>query len=201
MSATVSRTETTMIQIQGHHVRRIFGTEGEFTVMPDKVAGTAYLKPLTDKPAFNVFVSDENGHTWNLMLAVTNGPADIILIKEVGSDNNVEAKKGFDLPHDNAVKKMLFSLSAESNDEEDSQDVNEIIPLWQEATFVKTKVIKGNSLQGEKYLLTNTSNKPMVIDERELYRKGVVAISVDTPNLPPSETTEVYVISNKTEAE
>lgn len=85
--------------------------------------------------------------------------------------------------------------------DEDTQIVNNIVPLWAESRFVQVKIIKGNSLLGEKYLLTNTSNKPLDIDERELYRKGVVAVSVRTPYLQPSETTEVYVISNNSETE
>jgi len=60
--------------------------------------------------------------------------------------------------------------------------------------FVLVKVVNG-PLRGEKYLLTNTSDKSMVIDERELYRRGVLAVSVERPELKPAETTAVYVIS------
>lgn len=200
LSATVSRTEPTLIQIAGHRVRNIFGTAGEFTVTPDKVAGSAYLKPVTDKPAFSIFVTDENGHTWNLLLSVVNGPSEIITIKEPGG--TASASKGHDLPREEEIKQMLFSLMRNNHDsDEDTQIVNNIVPLWAESRFVQVKIIKGNSLLGEKYLLTNTSNKPLDIDERELYRKGVVAVSVRTPYLQPSETTEVYVISNNSEAE
>jgi conjugal transfer pilus assembly protein TraK len=71
---------------------------------------------------------------------------------------------------------------------------NEIVPLWTEALFVLTRVIDG-PLKGEKYLLTNTSANAMVIDERELYRRQVIAISITKPQLSPGETTEVFVIS------
>ena len=45
LSARVSRAEPTLIRIDGHRVRRIFGAEGEFAVTADKEAGTAYIKP------------------------------------------------------------------------------------------------------------------------------------------------------------
>jgi len=66
------------------------------------------------------------------------------------------------------------------------------------AMFVLVKVVEG-PLKGEKYLLTNTSDKPMVIDERELYRRGVVAIAIEKPELKPAETTAVYVVSENAE--
>lgn len=202
LSASVSRTEPTLIQIAGHRVRNIFGTAGEFTVTPDKLSGSAYLKPVTDKPAFNIFVTDENGHTWNLLLSVVNGPSDIITIKEPGVSIARAARKGHDLPREESIKQMLFALMGHGGDEdEDTQKMNETIPLWAETHFVRVKITKGNSLVGEKYELTNLSNKPLDIDERDLYRKGVVAVSVRKPYLQPSETTDVFVISNKTEAE
>ena len=92
-------------------------------------------------------------------------------------------------------------MSNNNDDDEDSENVNDVVPLWKESMFVRTKVVRGNSLVGEKYRLTDMSNKPMIIDERELYRKDVVAISIDKPDLQPAETTDVYVISINHEVE
>lgn len=195
LAASVSRAEPTLIRVDGHHIRRIFGAEGDFSVTPDKDAGTAYLKPATDKKAFSAFVSDDAGHTWKLLLSVADGPSDSIIIK--GRPDPGSKQAGRDLASIQAIKRVLLAL--ESDQEMDpkmdpeTRVVNEIVPLWQESLFVLVKVLDG-ALKGEKYLLTNTSAKPMVIDERELYRRGVVAISVEKPRLDPAETTPVYVI-------
>jgi len=69
---------------------------------------------------------------------------------------------------------VVLALDSETEGDLDARRANEIVPLWKEAMFVLVKVVEG-PLKGEKYLLTNTSDKPMVIDERELYRRGVVA--------------------------
>ena len=202
LSATVSKTEPTLIQIEGHRVRKIFGSEGDFIVTPDKFSGSAYLKPSADKSVFSIFVSDENGKTWNLLLSVVDGPAEVITIREPGGAAAASVAKGHDLPRVEAIKQMLFDLMGQAGDDDaDTQAVNDIVPLWVESRFVRVKIIKGSSLVGEKYVLTNTSNKPLDIDERELYRKGVVAVSVRKPYLQPSETTDVFVISNNSEAE
>lgn len=197
LSAAVSRAEPTLIRIEGHRVRRIFGAEGEFSITADKEAGTAYIKPSTDKPTLSLFISDEIGRTWKLLLAVTDGPSDSISIRSRTTGNNPSAP-GKDVSRNQQIKRLLLALQSDTDSEMDSRATNEIVPLWSEALFVLTKVIEG-PLKGERYQLTNTSSVSMVIDERELYRRRVVAISVAKPQLAPGQTTDVFVISENTD--
>ncbi len=199
LTASVSRAEPTLIRIDGHRVRRIFGAEGEFAITADKEAGTAFIKPSTDKPTLTLFVSDENGRTWKLLLAVTDGPSDSITIKG-RSTGNVVQPQGKDVTRNQQIKRVLLALQSESPSDSDMdvRATNEIVPLWSEVLFVQTKVVDG-PLKGEKYQLTNTSANPMVIDERELYRRQVVAIAVSKPQLAPGEHTEVFVISENSD--
>lgn len=197
LSAAVSRAEPTLIRIEGHRVRRIFGAEGEFSITADKEAGTAYIKPSTDKPTISLFVSDETGRTWKLLLAVRDGPSDSITIRSrsLGSSATVQGK---DSSRNQQIKRLLLALQSDSDAETDIRVTNEIVPLWSEALFVLTKVIEG-PLKGERYQLTNTSSVSMVIDERELYRRRVVAIAVSKPQLAPGQTTDVFVISENSD--
>jgi len=146
---------------------------------------------VADKQAFSAFVSDDAGHTWKLLLSVADGPSDSIIIK--GKPDPGSKQAGRDLASIQAIKRVLLALESDQEPDPETRVVNEIVPLWQESLFVLVKVLDG-ALKGEKYLLTNTSAKPMVIDERELYRRGVIAISVEKPRLEPAETTAVYVI-------
>jgi len=196
LSARVSRAEPTLIRIDGHRVRRIFGAEGDFAVTADKEAGTAYIKPSTDKSTLSLFVSDESGRTWKLLLSVIDGPSDSITIKSRSVSGSVIAP-GKDVPRNQLIKRILLSLQSDGDGEFDFRVTNEIVPLWSEALFVLTKVIDG-PLRGEKYQLTNTSANLMVLDERELYRRHVVAISIAKPQLSPGESTDVFVMSEGT---
>ena len=197
LSARVSRAEPTLIRIDGHRVRRIFGAEGEVAVTADKEAGTAYIKPSTDKSTLSLFVSDESGRTWKLLLSVIDGPSDSITIKSRSISGAVTAQ-GRDVPRNQLIKRVLLSLQSEGDGEFDFRVSNEIVPLWSEALFVLTKVIDG-PLKGEKYQLTNTSANLMVLDERELYRRHVVAVSIAKPQLSPGESTDVFVLSESTD--
>lgn len=193
LTARISRHEPTLIRIDGHRIVRVFGAEGDFVVTPDKDAGTAYIKPTTDKQSISAFVSDEKGRTWRLLLAIGDGPADTIVIR-----GKAERACNRDFARNQAIKQVLLALESPEETEFETRKTNELVPLWKEAMFVLVKIVEG-PFRGEKYHLTNTSNKPMVIDEREFYRRGVVAVSVERHQLNSAETTAVYVISEATQ--
>lgn len=197
LAASLSRAEPTLIRIEGHRIRRVFGAEGDFDVKADKDAGAAFVKPTTDKPAFSAYVADDAGRTWKLLLSLTDGPADSIVIKGRGGES-AGKRAGKDSARSQAIKRVVLALDADGETDMESRTANELVPLWKEALFVLVKIVQG-PLRGEKYQLSNASDKPMVIDERELYRRGVVAVSVEKSELKPAETTAVYVISEPAE--
>lgn len=197
LAASLSRSEPTLIRIEGHRIRRVFGAEGDFDVKADKDAGAAFVKPTTDKPAFSAYVADDAGRTWKLLLSLTDGPADSIVIKGRGGES-AGKRPGKDSTRNLEIKRVVLALDADGETDMESRTANELVPLWKEALFVLVKIVQG-PLRGEKYQLSNASDKPMVIDERELYRRGVVAVSVEKSELKPAETTAVYVISEPAE--
>lgn len=68
------------------------------------------------------------------------------------------------------------------------------IALWREARFVQVARYDVPGLVGEAYELTNISGQRMVIDERELYRPGVVSVSLRALQLAPGASTEVWIV-------
>ena len=201
LAASLSRSEPTLIRIEGHRIRRVFGAEGDFDVKADKDAGTAFVKPTTDKPALSAYVADDAGRTWKLLLSLTDGPADSIVIRGRAGESYGK-RTGKDSARNLEIKRVVLALDGDGETDMEARAANELVSLWKEALFVLVKIVQGSpgwSLRGEKYHLSNTSDKPMVIDERELYRRGVVAVSVEKAELKPAETTTVYVISEPAE--
>lgn len=68
------------------------------------------------------------------------------------------------------------------------------VALWKEARFVLVARYEVPGLVGEVYELTNVSGEAMVIDERELYRPGVVSVSLRELKLKPAATTKVWIV-------
>lgn len=192
LAASVSRAEPTLVRVDGQRIRRVFGAEGDFMVTPDPDTGAAYIKPTTDKAAFTAFVTDDAGRTWKLLLASTDGVSDSIVIKAARGSGDPKAE-GRDFARNQSIKRAILQIDS-NDDDSGARNVNEVVPLWDESIFVLTRVIEG-PFRGEKYRLTNVSAKPMIIDEREIYRRGVVAISIERPTLNPGESTSVIVIS------
>ena len=194
LTAMVSRSEPNLIRIEGRKIRRIQGVEGEFQVSPDKDTGVAYLKPTTDKPVLSLFIADDAGRHWKITLKVAEIPAETIVIRD-RSRLHQEAKAfASDESRNTAIRRVLMALARDAEPEDMiARDTLEIVPLWNEARFVLVRTLEG-TLVGEKYQLTNVSKTRMVIDERELYRRGVLAVMVESLELEPGEATQVMVV-------
>lgn len=194
LAARVSRHEPTLIRVDGHKILDVFGIDGDFEAKPDSSnSGSAFFNPLSDKNVLSAYVSDSAGRTWRLLLSVTDAPAETIVIK-----SNKPVKKavqaGKDQARNQIIKRMVLGLAGAGPEAHNVRDTLEAIPLWNEATFIQTGVIDGD-IRGERYQLTNTSATTMRIDERELYRPGTLGIVVEKPELAPSESTMIYVVS------
>ncbi len=189
LHATVSRSEPTLVRVEGSRITRVYGAEGDFTAVPDSETGAAYIKPMADKSHISIFITDESKHTWKLLLAIIDKPADTIVIHgRKKSVRTVEADH--DMERNRAIKHMILALESPQME---SRSVNRVVPLWNDVMFVLTATVDGR-YTGEKYRMKNTSSHQLVIDERELYRPGVVAVSVERPVLNPGEASDVFII-------
>lgn len=194
LTATVSRSEPNLIRIEGRKIRRIQGVEGEFQVNPDKDTGVVYLKPTSDKPLLSLFVADDVGRHWKLNLKVDDVPAETVIIRDRSRMRQEAKALAADEPRNVAIRRVLMALARDIEPEDmTARDTLEIVPLWNEARFVLVRTLDG-TLVGEKYHLTNVSKTRMVIDEREIYRRGVLAVMVESLELEPGEATQVMVV-------
>src|SRR5438876_965679 len=79
------------------------------------------------------------------------------------------------------------------------EEVNRPVQLWTESRFTMLRLYESRGLIGEKYLLTNISNEPMVLAEQEFDREqgDVVGVSIESHNLRPGESTNVFVLRQR----
>ncbi len=188
-TATVSRREPTLITVDGHKIKRIYGTEGLFVVTPEADTGAAWFKPMTDAPMFSVFVTDVDGHHFKLLLEVKDVPADAIIIKPPRSIVSPSAVGLRNEPRNVAITAVIQALY---NGEGDSKNL--VIPLWKGTQFTLLREYELEAVKGQVYRLVNLSAKRMVVDEREFYHERVQAVAIDKLTLEPNDTTLVYVV-------
>ena len=175
---------------------------GEIALTCDRDKGEIYVRPVGDsvKP-INLFVASANA-TYTLLLRRSDTPADTIVIRDrtpKALKHSTSAQNPAS-PSPNQVRAMKALLVAMASDRVPPdirvEETHGMLPLWNEARFSRVRQYDGRGLVGEKYLLQNISDGPMVLAEPEFDREqgSVVSIAVEHHNLRPGESTSVYVI-------
>lgn len=174
---------------------------GEVVLECDRERGEIYVKPVAAgvKP-INLFVSSGRA-TYTLVLKRVDMPADTIVIVDRILREPLAAGlakvTGYAPNHERALKAMLFAMAGDEVPADlRIEEVNQPVQLWAEARFTLMRTFEGRDRIGEKYLLTNVSNEPMALAEEEFDRDGgdVLAVAIETHDLAPGESTNVFVI-------
>lgn len=177
---------------------------GEIVLECDRDKGEVYVRPVGPgaKP-INLFVSTGEA-TYTLLLKRVDMPADTIVIRDktarrLPGEHSAPLANltGRSPVHIRNLKTMLIAMASERlSPEIRVEEVGRPVTLWAEARFSLMRMYEGRGLIGEKYLLTNVSERPMVLAEQEFDREGadVQAVAIENLNLRPGESTSVYVI-------
>lgn len=177
---------------------------GEVVVECDANKGDIFIRPVkTNTKPINLFISSANA-TYTLLLRPTDTPADTIVIRDqTPPRSSVSPRLTSDMPSGrsaNPIRQMKALLVTMATNRIPSdihvEEVNQPIPLWQEARLTLLRRYTGRGLIGERYQLDNISSNTMVLSEQELDRANghVLGIAVENHNLRPNDSTNVFVI-------
>lgn len=174
---------------------------GEIVLECDAEKGEVYVRPVgaAGKPV-NLFVSSQQA-TYTLLLRRSDTPADTIVIRDktprqAKADGSAGAA-GRQPQHVRSLKAMLVAMASDRVPTDIRvEEVSRPIQLWAEAQFSLTRLYEGRGLVGERYVLTNVSDKDMVLAEQEFDREkgGVLGVAIENHNLRPGDSTAIYVI-------
>src|SRR2546423_983588 len=124
-------------------------------------------------------------------------PADTIVTRDrtprqARAEGNTEAPTGRHAPHVRSLKAMLVAMASDRVPADIRvEEVAKPMQLWLEVSFSLVRLYEGRGLIGERYILTNVSNQPVVLAEQEFDRDAgaVLAVAIENHNLRPGETT------------
>ena len=225
VEAAIALKEPTRIKIDGGAISDVFGNiystncgaagtaplvpngpslpavnpSGEVILECDKDRGEIYVKPIgAGAKPINLFVSSGKA-TYTLVLRRVDMPADTIVIVDrtsTAAGAGSPMVSGRAPNHERALKAMLVAMASDEPGDLRVEEMNQPVELWAEARFTLLTTFEGRELSGEKYLLVNVSQAPMVLAEEEFNRDSgdVVAVSIETHTLAPGESTNVFVI-------
>ncbi len=179
---------------------------GEIVLECDRDKGEIYVRPVGEgRKPINLFVSSARG-TYTLLLRRADTPADTIVIRDKAAlQRRADNSAGRPVPgtaasHVRGLKALLVAMASERVPADFQVDaVGQPVTLWREARFALERTYRGRGLVGERYVLQNVSDAPMVLTEAEFDRDddesgSVAGISIEHHNLLPGEHTVVFVI-------
>lgn len=210
VQVNISAREQNRLAIDGKRIGSVVPSQkGIITYVKDEAAGALYFTLASDAPnsgTVTLFVADEQNPsvTYKLILVPRPIAGEEIIIKPVAERTAAVARKGGDgraLSYERRAKDMILTMADEENQDVDAVAVNQEIPLWKEGRLVMLSKYMDGDLVGEKYRLTNVSKTDMLLVEQELYRKGVVSVSIENLTLPPTGQTLIFIVRGRKENE
>jgi len=227
VEASIALKEATRIKVDGANITEVFGNihssncggaaavnrdtgpslaainpAGEIFLECDKDKGEIYVKPVSAgaKPV-NLFISTAKS-TYTLILKRVDMPADTIVLKDrvLQQAARLEHSGGTSPSHVRSLKQMLTAMASDRVGADVLvEEVNRPVQLWTETRFTMLRRYESRGLIGEKYLLTNISNEPMMLAEQEFDREqgDVLGVSIESHNLRPGESTNVFVLRQR----
>ena len=197
--AKVSRKEVTRISIERGRIRKVTGNAGEFVLEKDDEKGQVVIRPVSPdstKP-INLFVSTERS-TIGLLLQPVDTPSDAIVIREARDAVTGPARIERSGRHVRTMKNLLLAMAEDAlPDDMEVREPGRELTLWPGARLTLQRQWLGSGVVGEKYQLVNTGASTLDLAERDLFKRGVMAVSVEQAPLRPGETTQLFVIRER----
>jgi len=197
--ARISQKEVTRIAFERSRIRKVTGNSGEFVMEKDEDRGQIYIRPTASdatKP-INLFVSSDRG-TVALLLQPIDGPSDTLIIREPRVPSTPSSSPERAQAHVRAVKNLMLAMANDTTPEDmEVRTATRELALWPGVQLTLDRAYVGVSLVGERFFLSNIGTTEIEIDAQALYKRGVMAIAVETGLLRPGDMTNVFVIRER----
>ena len=184
---------------------------GRINVLKDEVDGEIYLQPMSAADG----QAGRGGEPVKLDIKTDRGtfallvqPADVVgdtLVLRPRSGEGVPPKLSTQAQrsgaHVRSIKALILAMANPALGAEfDQQRVGvagEEQQLWAEARLVLKQITRAPGLRGDSFELINVSGQRLVLDERELFSPGVLAVSAKRLVLEPGESTPLWVVRSE----
>lgn len=200
-SAKISSVDVTRIFVQGDRIRSVKGLKGAYTRENDEKNGEIYIQPspLYRDRAFTILIDTEQGRHFTLLLNPTASPSETLMLVPKGVGRERAARFEQASPYELTINHLVRAMK--NGDLPEGYAVHEIDnkTTYQFRNQLRLKlktVYEGLNLRGEIYEIINKQSVPIQLDEREFYKPGTRAISLDTIIVQPMATIHLYRVTS-----
>ena len=201
-----SADDSNIIGINGGSIDSVWSTEDKVSLDKNEDTGQAIFRPLVKTP-FTLFVLSDSGATYTLRVMPKPGLAgQVIVIDEFNSEGSAASRRRAlsVVPFKHEVKRWLRSLETADRPAPRLRGfrlntVNTPVSLWRETRIVHALSWSRSDLRIDRYLVTNVSDAPLRIEEREFrtLARGIRAVALRKLELSPGETTVLYTVRDQ----
>jgi len=195
----ISQKEVTRISFERSRIRKITGNAGEFVLEKDEEKGQIYIRPVSPESTkpINLFLTSERS-TVALLLQPVDTPSDTIVIREARDSMKSPSRMERSGLHVRTLKNLLLAMANDAlPDDMTVRESRQELTLWPGVRLTLQRAWLGAGIVGEKYQLANTGNSDVNLRERDLYKPGVMAVSLERATLPPGAATNLFVIRER----
>ena len=195
----ISQKEVTRISFEHGRIRKVTGNAGEFVLEKDEEKGQVFIRPASPESTkpINLFVSSERS-TVALLLQPVDTPSDTIVIREGRDPLRSASRMERSGLHVRTVKNLLLAMAGDALPEDmEVREAGQQLALWPGVRLTLERAWLGAGIVGEKYQLVNIGTSEVNLVERDLYKPGVVAVSLEHASLRPGEATNLFVIRER----
>lgn len=195
----IARQEVTRIAFERGRMRKVTANAGELVVEKDEDKGQIFIRPTapdSSKP-INLFVSSEQS-TVALLLQPVDTPSDTIVIREARPPGAAVSRVERSGRHVRTLKNLLLTMATDAlPDDLEVREPGHELALRPGVRLTLQRAWLGAAIVGEKYLLANLGSAPLELAERDIFKPGVLAVSLEQTQLPPGAATNLFVIRER----
>jgi conjugal transfer pilus assembly protein TraK len=206
----ISLKELSRIAIEGAKITDAHYRDGAVDATNDAKTGELrVLPPENNLRPINMILTTDKQTVYTVVLEVKDVPSQTILLRDPSLLQPTREKVLSSGPritkstdYERSIKALMVAMARDDRPS-DAEVVakNVEFALWQESRFILRHAYISRSLVGERFQLTNVSTSLMRLAEQEFYRPGVLAVGMDSQELPPGTMTSVYIVRERTDNE
>ncbi|MHB1949713.1 MAG: TraK domain-containing protein [Gammaproteobacteria bacterium] len=190
ITAKISSLDITRIIVQGDRIKTLKGIKGAYTRENDENNGEVYLQPSTlyQNAAFTVLIETEKKRHFTLLLTPVAVPGGTLMLvpKGVGREEAAQFEQSSD--YQTTISHLIRAMATDSVPEGYSiseVDNKTLYHFGNIATLRLKTIYQGLHFQGQIYELTNTQSFPIKLDEKQFFKQGISAISLENVTVAP----------------
>ena len=191
--AKISADDLTRLTINNGRIASWHAPKGKLVIKKSPKAGELYVRPLNRAVPVSLFVTSDKGSTYAITMMPVEMPAESIVLNVAGRKTPSTIERAG--ARDDTIKELMLAMAADRMPSDmEVRETSQSFSLWQGSRLTLMRSWMGASLMGERFDLTNTGTSSMRLLEQELFKPGVLAVSIEKNELAPSESTRIFVV-------